>query len=109
MMLAFGLLGILFGLIGLAIDSRWPFAPLALLGTLVTALSITDILDITGTAGLTVSNVGIGLLIGTVAGMVAVVTGAGGLSLRADRSVKKEALVSLAGTGAIASGQGNLP
>jgi hypothetical protein len=81
MMLALGLLGALFALVGLVTDSRWPFVPLAILGVAVTALAVIDIIDVSTTAGLGLSNVGIGLFAGAAAGFAAVVSGAGGISL----------------------------
>lgn len=87
-MLALGLLGVLFGLLGLVLDSRWPFAPLALLGVSVTALAIIDIIDVSTTAGLGLSNVGIGLFVGMAVGVAAVVSGTGGVSLRSNTAAR---------------------
>lgn len=80
-MLALGLMGIVSGLLGLVLDTRWPSAPLGILGVAVAALAITDILDVSTTAGLSIANVGVGLFLGAAAGLVAVVAGAGGMSL----------------------------
>jgi hypothetical protein len=43
---------------------------------------IVDIFDIVGTTGLSLSNVGYGLILGTVAGAIGVVAGIGGIAAK---------------------------
>ncbi len=87
-MLALCLLGIVSGLLGLVLDTKWPFLLLAILGIAVAALAITDILDVSTTAGLSIANVGSGLFLGAAAGLAAVVAGAGGMSLGSDTGAR---------------------
>lgn len=87
-MLALCLLGIVSGLLGLVLDTKWPFLLLAILGIAVAALAITDILDVSTTAGLSIANVGSGLFLGAAAGLAAVVAGVGGMSLGSDTGAR---------------------
>lgn len=77
-----GLLGIACTVAAVLLKSRWPFIGLITLGVISGWIIIIDILDVIRTATLSFSNVGVGLLIGAAACLVAVVAGAAGTSLR---------------------------
>jgi hypothetical protein len=82
LVLMLGVLGIASAMLATVLKSRWPFPVLMVLGIAVVSVLLTDILNITRTVGLSMSNVGIGLYVGVASGAVAVVAGAAGLSLR---------------------------
>ena len=86
LVLVLGLMGIAFAFVAAILKSRWPFPVIIVLGIVVAAVTITDILDLTRTVGLSLSNVGVGLFVGVAAGVVAVVAGAAGASLRSTYS-----------------------
>ena len=81
LVLVLGLLGVAFAFAAAVLNSRWPFPVLIVLGVIVAAVTSTDILDVTRTVGLSLSNVGVGLFLGAAAGVIAVVAGATGSSL----------------------------
>jgi hypothetical protein len=77
-----GVLGIIFATVAAVTRSRWPFGIQMVLGVAVTSVMATNIIDITRTAGLSLSNTGAGLFLGAAAGILVVVTAAVGSSLR---------------------------
>jgi hypothetical protein len=79
--LPLALLGLICSLLAIAFESRWLFIGVLAPGITLTVITLIDILDITGTAGLALSNVGVGLVLGAAAGALSVVAGAGGSSL----------------------------
>ena len=86
LVLVLGLMGVAFAFVAAMLKSRWPFPVIIVLGIVVAAVTITDILDLTGTIGLSLSNVGVGLFVGVAAGVVAVVAGSAGTALRPTNS-----------------------
>ena len=86
LVLVLGLVGVAFAFVAAMLKSIWPFPVIIVLGIVVAAVTITDILDLTRTVGLSLSNVGVGLFVGVAAGVVAVVAGAAGASLRSTYS-----------------------
>jgi hypothetical protein len=82
LILMLGVLGVASAMLAAALKSRWPFCVLIVSGIAVVSILLADIVNVTRTAGLSLSNVGMGLYIGVAAGMVAVVAGAAGSALR---------------------------
>jgi hypothetical protein len=71
-----------FFLIGLIGKSRWSFIVALVLSLIATGIMIVDVFDIVGTTGLSFSNVGYGLILGTVAGAIGIVAGIGGIAAK---------------------------
>lgn len=71
-----------FFLIGSLLKSRWPFV-VSIFGSLVvTGIMIVDLIDIVSNELLSFSNVGYGLYVGLIGGMIGIVCAVGGVAAR---------------------------
>jgi hypothetical protein len=82
LILILGVIGIASAVLAAILKSRWPFLVLMLTGIAVVSVLLSDVVNVTRTTGLSLSNVGIGLYLGAASGVVALVAGAAGLALR---------------------------
>ncbi len=80
--LAMALAGLLFSLLAIALRSRWPFVPAMVAGMAVSSLALLEMVDLARSAGFSISGAGTALWVSAAAGIVALVAGAGGASLR---------------------------
>ena len=78
---AVGLIGLLFCMLAIALRSRWPFVPVIIAGLTMSSVALLEMVDLARATGLSITDAGPALWISTVAGIIAVVAGAGGASL----------------------------